>query len=327
MQVNLNHALDTQWRCLTAAVNLLEERELDSVQDVTSYISAIERLLDTESHDSRLVLLDSQGNCYDSSGKHGVWSDLGILTSGEDQYTFISESLVYRGSYWNFVQKLDAPIHVKEDDIGFTHVVLLKDVQDLTKYYSSASYANQNETYILKSNGTRMNDGLSQEKMIQSYNVLNTLEEMGGDQIREALAQTDTLSGNFIRDGVEYYYCVTALRSYHPAAVPHSGPVCGLQDSGDGKYCGPYAACAGGGPADPDGIGGHGHTPAPQQRPYGSTGAGQPAPAGGNERTAGAVQHHARPVQGGGGTGPPDRGGGQPGQERLPGQRQPRYPR
>lgn len=43
-------------------------------------------------------------------------------------------------------------------------------MQTLTKYYSSDSYANQNETYILKTNGTRMNDGLSQEKTIRSYN-------------------------------------------------------------------------------------------------------------------------------------------------------------
>lgn len=34
----------------------------------------------------------------------------------------------------------------------------------MAKYYASGSYDNQNETYILKTNGTWMNDGLSQEK-------------------------------------------------------------------------------------------------------------------------------------------------------------------
>ena len=214
VQVNLNHALDTQWRYLTAAVNLLESGELGSIQEVASYINGLERLLDTESHSSRLMLLDSQGTCYDTGGKRSVWSDLDILTSGEERYTYVSDSFSYGGTYWTFVQKLSAPVRTQSEDVSFTHMVLLKDVQDLTKYYSSASYANQNETYILKTNGTRMNDGLSQKKMIQSYNVLTALEEMGGDHIQEALAHTDTLSSSFVHNDVEYYYCITALRSY-----------------------------------------------------------------------------------------------------------------
>lgn len=159
-------------------------------------------------------MLDAQGNCYDTSGKRGVWPDLDILAGTEEQYTYISDSFIYQGAYWTFVQKLESPIRAGADEVSFTHLVLLKNVQTLTKYYSSASYENRNETYILKTNGTRMNDGLSQEKTIQSYNVLNSLEELGADRIRDALEQADTVSSNFTRDGVEYYYCVTALRSY-----------------------------------------------------------------------------------------------------------------
>lgn len=64
------------------------------------------------------------------------------------------------------MQKLDVPIHVNEDDVSFTHVALLKDVRTLTQYYDSAAYGGQNETYILKSDGTRMSD-LSEDSMIQ----------------------------------------------------------------------------------------------------------------------------------------------------------------
>ena len=52
-----------------------------------------------------------------------------------------------------------------------------------TLWIPSGAYGNQNETYILKSNGTRMNDGRSQEQTIQSYNVLSALEEMGAGDI------------------------------------------------------------------------------------------------------------------------------------------------
>ena len=214
VQTNLDNALDTQWRYLITAANILEEQTPGSAEEATLYLRELERLLETERHSSRLVLLDSRGNFYDTSGKRGVWSGLDILASKEKQYTYISDSYIYQGAYWTFVQKLDAPVDVRDNGVSFTHVVLLKDVQALTKYYDSNAYGSRNETYILKTDGTRMDDGLSQEKMIQSYNVLGALEKMGGDDIRGALAGTDTVSGNFYHDGVQYYYCVTALRSY-----------------------------------------------------------------------------------------------------------------
>lgn len=89
VQVNLNNALDTQWRYLTTAVNILEQQELESVPDAVAYINELERLLETDRHSSRLVLLDSRGGCYDTGGTHGVWSDLDILAGGEGQYTYI----------------------------------------------------------------------------------------------------------------------------------------------------------------------------------------------------------------------------------------------
>ena len=213
VQVNLRNALNTQWRYLTVAINVLDEKDLDAVSAATC-IARLEETIETDSHSSKIILLDNQGNCYDTGGRHGVWPDLGLLTSGEEQYTYISDSYAYDGVYWIFVQKLGAPLLSREDNATFTHVALLKEMQDVTKYYVSGAYAGENETYILKADGTRINGDLSQRKMIQSYNVLGALEEMGASGIRTALEQADTVSSNFFRDGVEYYYCVTALREY-----------------------------------------------------------------------------------------------------------------
>ena len=102
--------------------------------------------------------------------------------------------------------------------MSFTHVVLRKDVQTLTDYYDSGAYGNQNETYILKSNGTRMYDNTSQKtRIIQAYNVLKVLEEMEGQthtDIRAALEEQDTVSARFQYEGVEYYYCIASLPKY-----------------------------------------------------------------------------------------------------------------
>ena len=215
--VNLNNTLSTHWSYITFAVNMLEGYEPDTIQEAAEYISELERVLETESRGCRFVFLDSQGNCYDTSGYRGLWPDVKILASEEDRYSFISDSYIYQGNYWKFVQKLSAPLYISKDDVSFTYIALLKDMQTLTSYYDSGAYNGHNETYILKSDGTRMNEGLFQERMIESYNVLDTLEDMEGQRysdIRAALAQMDMLSSNFFYNGEEYYYCIASLKPH-----------------------------------------------------------------------------------------------------------------
>ena len=110
VQVNLRNALDSHWYYLTAAVNELEGRSPASAQDAGACIGALERLLEMESYDAMLMLLDSQGNCYDAAGKRGVWQDIDRISGGGERYTFITDSYIYQGSYWAFVQKFDTPL-------------------------------------------------------------------------------------------------------------------------------------------------------------------------------------------------------------------------
>lgn len=215
VQVNLSNALDSHWNYLTAAVNILRQEDLRSSKEIVDCVADLEGLLEMDRYSSMLMLLDSQGNCYDADGKHGVWSDIDQIAGGGERYTFISDSYIYQGGYWAFVQKLDVPLNT--EDAVFTHVVLLKDVHTLTEYYNSTAYGNQSETYILKSNGTRMHDETSQGNTIRAYNVLKVLQGMEGQSysdIRAALREKNTISTNFYLEGTEYYYCLTSLEQY-----------------------------------------------------------------------------------------------------------------
>ena len=218
VRVNLDNALDAHWNYLTAAVNMLKQQKFESVEEATGFVGSLEQLLEMENYSSILVLLDEQGNCYDAAGRHGVWTDIDRIFGEAERHTFITDSRIYEGSYWAFVQKLDIPVRAEEETgIVFTHMILLKDVYMLEAYYDSAAYNNHNETYILKSNGTRMYDGGSAENMIQSYNVLKVLQEMEGQEypdIQEALEEKQIISTNFKHNGTEYYYCLTSLPDY-----------------------------------------------------------------------------------------------------------------
>ena len=201
VRANLDNALNFHWNYLTTAVNALEYENFNTVEDMTRFIGDVEQLLETDQFSSLFMLLDSQGNCYDAEGKHGVWSDLDRISGGGSRYTFITESRFYDSNFWAFVQKLDTPIETGGDTaVVFTHIILLKDIHTLSEYYDSAAYGSHNETYILKSNGTRMHDNITEENTIHSYNVLKVLEDMEGQEypdIREALTEKDPLSTNF----------------------------------------------------------------------------------------------------------------------------------
>ena len=72
VQINLNNALDAHWNYLTAAVNLLEMQEFDTLEEVTTYIEELEGIIEADSYSSELMLLDSQGNCYDNTDRKSV---------------------------------------------------------------------------------------------------------------------------------------------------------------------------------------------------------------------------------------------------------------
>ena len=216
VRVNLDNALEAHWRTLMSAVRLLEERAAAAGQASAPDIGRLEELLGMDRDSSKLVLLDSGGNCYDMEGKHGVWTDLDRLSGGAERYAFISDSFLYPGSCWAFVQALDTPLETGTPGVRFTHAILLKDVHTLSQSYASSAYGSHNETYVLKSDGTRMHD-ITEENTIQSYNVVKVLEEMEGQgisDIRSALAEEGIVSTSFWYGGKEYYYCLAALEDY-----------------------------------------------------------------------------------------------------------------
>lgn len=217
VRVNLNSALDAHWNYLTTAVNLMTDQEMEKAEDAAGAIGELEQILETDQYHSMLMLLDSEGNYYDVNGKHGVWSETDLISTGEYQYTFITDSQLYQGGYWAFVRKLDVPLETGDGAVVFTHAVLLKSVDSLSEYYDSVAYSGQNETYILKGNGTRMHDDTVRGNTIQAYNVIKALEEMERQpvsDIRAALQADDTISSNFRYNGMEYYYCLTSVEKY-----------------------------------------------------------------------------------------------------------------
>ena len=222
LRTTLRNALDAQWETLDAAEKVFSEGgcTVKSQGQIFMAVRRINRLMNADSRNSFLFLLDDTGNCYDSSGKRGIWGDINQITDNGKRHTFISDSATYDEVCWAFVSKLDAPVQLTDKGGTITHLVWMKEISSIDEYYDSQTYDGKNETYILKENGTRMYDNTGEGDSISSYNVFKALRSMkhlrekNFDAAYEVLKNAGTVSTNVSLDGKEYYYGLADLEEY-----------------------------------------------------------------------------------------------------------------
>ena len=64
-----------------------------------------------------------------------------------------------------------------EDNVRFTHVVLLKDIQTMKQYYTTTTYGGRAATYIIKENGTLAYFDAEEDDVIGARNIYKALRE------------------------------------------------------------------------------------------------------------------------------------------------------
>ena len=219
IRVNLGYGLETHWNLLTGIENAIDQKRYEDEEALVQDIGILEKQFCTDLYGCRLMLLDSMGMTYLDDGRSGIWDDINRLSDGELQHTFVSDTSNVDGTFLAFVQKLNDPVVVGEDGNRFTHLVLLKDIETLKKYYTAESYGGNAATYIIKSNGTLAYYD-AEDDIIGARNIFKALEKMeylqgrDFDGIREQLDRAGIVAANILLNGTEYYYCLAALEDY-----------------------------------------------------------------------------------------------------------------
>lgn len=222
LRTTLLNALNNQWDILEAAERIFVESSEpeESERDILMQTQRLNRLLDAERHDAFLMFLDEKGNCFDSSGRKGIWGDIDQIVDSDKRHTFVADSSNHEGVYWAFVSRLDRPVALAGRNSHITHLVWMKNIASIDQYYASETYGEKNETYILKENGTRMYDNTGSGDSISSYNVFKALREMehlqgvSFEEVREYLTERGTACTNIRLNGREYYYSLAELDQF-----------------------------------------------------------------------------------------------------------------
>ena len=220
VRVNLEYGLETHWNVLTEIEAAIRGQHYEDEQALTDGIAQMERVFRTDLFGCRVMLLESMGTAYLREGAVGIWDDVNRLSDGETRHTFISDTRNVTGTFLVFSQKLQIPASVGEKGARFTHLLLLKDVDTLKKYYTTESYGGQMATYIIKENGTLAYYDANEDDVIGARNIFKALKEvtyigkLSFDAVMEQLDTQGISAANILLDGKEYYYCLTSLEAY-----------------------------------------------------------------------------------------------------------------
>lgn len=202
IQANLDSGLHTHWNLVSGLNNALQGSHFGDGNDASDAIAHLENDFCTDLYESRVMLLDEQGTAYLSDGPAGVWYDISHLLDGEKRHTFVSETDTIDGSFMVFSQELDSPVTMGENNVRFTHVVLLKDIRTLKQYYTTTTYGGNAATYIIKKNGTMAYFDTEDNDIIGARNIYQALENVeyvqgrNFDMIRDELDRKGIASGS-----------------------------------------------------------------------------------------------------------------------------------
>ena len=219
IRANMDSGLETHWNLVTGIKATVEGKHYHDEQELTKEIGILEKSFCTDLYGCRVMLLDSIGTAHILEGDVGIWDDISHLADGEERHTFISDTSNVDGTFLAFAQKLELPVTVGEDENRFTHLVLLKDIKTLKKYYTTESYGGNAATYIIKKNGNLAYYD-AEDDIIGARNIFKALEkaeyvqDRSFQEIREHLNTEGVVAANILLDQTEYYYCLTSLTAY-----------------------------------------------------------------------------------------------------------------
>ena len=128
IKTNMDIGLETHWNLVAGIKSSTEGKYYNDEQELVEDIGRLEKEFCTYLYGCQVMFLDTMGTAYLAEGDMGIWDDIGRLADGEERHTFVSDTSNVNGTFLAFTQKLSQPIIVGEDEIRFTHLVLLKDI-------------------------------------------------------------------------------------------------------------------------------------------------------------------------------------------------------
>ena len=219
LRVNLHYNLETHWNLVASIKDYVNAQSFSSKEQAQQGIKEAEGIFHTELYGCRIMLLDAMGRGYTTDGEVGIWDDLKYLADGAVKHTFVTDTSNVKGTYLAFSHKLQSTSD-SERGLRFTHMVLLKEISTIRKYYTTESYGGHAATYIINRNGTLAYYDANNEDILGVRNVFKALREgtyVGSKDfatMRQQLNNYGIATASVLLKDNEYYYCLAKMAEY-----------------------------------------------------------------------------------------------------------------
>ena len=219
LRVNLHYNLETHWNLVASIKDYVNAQSFSSKEQAQQGIKEAEGIFHTELYGCRIMLLDAMGRGYTTDGEVGIWDDLKYLADGAVKHTFVTDTSNVKGTYLAFSHKLQSTSD-SERGLRFTHMVLLKEISTIRKYYTTESYGGHAATYIINGNGTLAYYDADNEDILGVRNVFKALREgtyVGSKDfatMRQQLNNYGIATASVLLKDNEYYYCLAKMAEY-----------------------------------------------------------------------------------------------------------------
>ena len=219
LRVNLHYNLETHWNLVASIKDYVNAQSFSSKEQAQQGIKEAEGIFHTELYGCRIMLLDAMGRGYTTDGEVGIWDDLKYLADGAVKHTFVTDTSNVKGTYLAFSHKLQSTV-ASERGLRFTHMVLLKEISTIRKYYTTESYGGHAATYIINRNGTLAYYDADIEDILGVRNVFKALREgtYSGSKdfatMRQQLNNYGIATASVLLKDNEYYYCLAKMAEY-----------------------------------------------------------------------------------------------------------------
>ena len=219
LRVNLHYNLETHWNLVASIKDYVNAQSFSSKEQAQQGIKEAEGIFHTELYGCRIMLLDAMGRGYTTDGEVGIWDDLKYLADGAVKHTFVTDTSNVKGTYLAFSHKLQSTVN-SERGLRFTHMVLLKEISTIRKYYTTESYGGHAATYIINRNGTLAYYDADNEDILGVRNVFKALREgtyTGSKDfatMRQQLNNYGIATASVLLKDNEYYYCLAKMAEY-----------------------------------------------------------------------------------------------------------------
>ena len=219
LRVNLHYNLETHWNLVASIKDYVNVQSFSSKEQAQQGIKEAEGIFHTELYGCRIMLLDAMGRGYTTDGEVGIWDDLKYLADGAVKHTFVTDTSNVKGTYLAFSHKLQSTSD-SERGLRFTHMVLLKEISTIRKYYTTESYGGHAATYIINRNGTLAYYDADIEDILGVRNVFKALREgtYSGSKdfatMRQQLNNYGIATASVLLKDNEYYYCLAKMAEY-----------------------------------------------------------------------------------------------------------------